>query len=99
MPLGLLISPSPVSAQQSGYNWDNTDPKTRAISEHLSLPRPPATDRPTQAQMTALKGRDAEKLTYGEGTKRDYAKARQCAFPQVQRQQDDTVFAGGTILM
>jgi uncharacterized protein YecT (DUF1311 family) len=72
--------------------------KSKAICRRLGDLDPPDVDRPTAAQRRALKGCDSEKLYYGEGSKPDFTKARQCAFVEADG-ADDQVFGGSTILM
>jgi uncharacterized protein YecT (DUF1311 family) len=59
---------------------------------------PPEGDRPSPAQVEALKGCNSEKLYYGEGVAPDYVKARLCAFTEMNGGNDDG-FSGSTILM
>ncbi|WP_062227613.1 hypothetical protein [Aureimonas frigidaquae] len=56
-------------------------PQTAAACQAVSTVEPPATDKPTQAQMQSLEGCDAEALFYGIGRPADPAQARLCAFP------------------
>jgi len=69
-----------------------------AICRELAGREAPDADRPTPAQLRALKGCDSESLYYGEKSAPDFSRARLCAF-----QEDDAaaegVFAGPTILM
>ena len=99
-----LIVAGPVSASD---NWGDAkasypnDPEyaaSKAICRRLGKPQAPPADRPTPAQVRALKGCDSEALYYGEKLPVDYAKARQCALIEAQG-DDETAFAGSTILM
>ncbi|HUE11755.1 MAG TPA: lysozyme inhibitor LprI family protein [Steroidobacteraceae bacterium] len=72
--------------------------ESKAICLRLGGPKPPPADRPTPAQVQALKGCSSEKLYYGVGSQRDYVKARMCAFIEADR-ADDEVFSGRAILM
>ncbi len=73
--------------------------RSKATCRRLGEPHAPAADQPTPAQARALKGCDSEKLYYGQGARPDYARARQCAFVDVDTTDDTEVFGGSTILM
>ncbi len=72
--------------------------KSKAICRHVAELEAPERDQPTPAQAKALKGCSSEKLYYGEGARPDYAKARLCAFKELDG-SDESVFGGSTILM
>lgn len=72
--------------------------KSKAICRRLGDLDPPQSDQPTAAQRRALTGCNSEKLYYGEGSKPDYVRARQCAFIEAEG-ADDSIFGGSTILM
>jgi uncharacterized protein YecT (DUF1311 family) len=97
--LAVTAIPAVAFTQMSSPNWDSTDARIKAICHRIGAPKPPAADRPTPAQVAALKGCNAEKLYYGEGIKPDYAKARQCAFAQIQNGEGDRSFSGEAMLM
>jgi uncharacterized protein YecT (DUF1311 family) len=82
--------------------WSAETP-TDAICHKLEGREPPAADRPTAAQIKALKSCDSEALYYGEKGAPDFAKARMCAFQEDAAgegtSRTDGVFAGQTILM
>jgi uncharacterized protein YecT (DUF1311 family) len=108
--MALLLAPALSGAQTGGLdprNWGaehsalTAGPqfaKSKAICRRLGDPDPPAADRPTSAEIAALKGCSSEKLYYGEGMTPDFRKARLCAFIEVAG-ADDQVFGGSTILM
>jgi uncharacterized protein YecT (DUF1311 family) len=98
--LVLACLPAAAMTQMSSGNWDDTAASIKAACHRIGQPRPPAADRPSPAQIKALKGCDAEALYYGEGMAVDYVKARQCAFAQATAGQNDVpVFGGETMLM
>ena len=70
--------------------------KSKALCRLLSDLEPPERDRPSPAQVAALRGCSSEKLYYGEGVRPDYVRARLCAFTE---SDGDDVFSGPTILM
>jgi uncharacterized protein YecT (DUF1311 family) len=61
--------------------------------------RPPAADRPTAAQRSALKGCDSEALYYGIGMPADPARARLCAFMEAEGEGSQSPFSGEAMLM
>lgn len=58
----------------------------------------PDADRPSAAEVAALKGCDSEALYYGIGLPADPVKARACAFAQLDA-GDEEVFGGSNVLM
>jgi len=96
--LTIAAIPATAIAQLATPNWDQVDAGVKAICKRVGRPKPPAADRPSAAQIKALRGCDSAKLYYGEGVKPDYRKARQCAFVEAQA-ADAPVFHGDTILM
>ena len=79
------------------------EPSSAAVCRKLEGREAPAADRPTPAQLRALKGCDSEALYYGEKGPPDYAKARLCAFREAAdgkgTSSTEAVFSGQTILM
>jgi uncharacterized protein YecT (DUF1311 family) len=97
----LLVASVPalsVAAETSEHTSAPEFAESKAICRRLGDPKPPPADRPTPAQVAALKGCSSEKLYYGVGSQRDYVKARMCAFIEADR-ADDEVFSGRAILM
>jgi uncharacterized protein YecT (DUF1311 family) len=93
-------------AAASAQDWsENKDELTSGMTESKAICRgvlhrePPAADRPDARTAAALKGCDSEKLYYGIGMKADPVRARQCAFLEMQKEPDEGVFAGRTMLM
>jgi uncharacterized protein YecT (DUF1311 family) len=73
--------------------------ESKAICRTVLHRDPPAADKPDAKTAASLKGCDSEKLYYGIGMKADPVRARQCAFLEMQKEPDEGVFAGRTMLM
>src|SRR4051812_40466716 len=93
-------------AAASAQDWsENKDELTtgmtqsKAICGGLLHRDPPAADRPDARTAATLKDCDSEKLYYGIGMKADPVRARQCAFLEMQKEPDEGIFAGRTMLM
>jgi uncharacterized protein YecT (DUF1311 family) len=93
-------------AAASAQGWsENKDEITSGMTQSKAICRsvlhrdPPAADKPDARTAAALKGCDSEKLYYGIGVKPDPVRARQCAFLEMQKEPDEGVFAGRTMLM
>jgi uncharacterized protein YecT (DUF1311 family) len=93
-------------AAASAQDWsENKDEITSGMTQSKAICRtilhrdPPAADRPDARTAASLKGCDSEKLYYGIGMKPDPVRARQCAFLEMQKEPDEGVFAGRTMLM
>src|SRR4051812_24469275 len=93
-------------AAASAQDWsENKDEITSGMTQSKAICRgvlrrdPPAADKPDAKIAASLKGCDSEKLYYGIGMKADPVRARQCAFLEMQREPDEGVFAGRTMLM
>lgn len=86
------------------FNWgDDTgvlgDDASKRVCRSLKGTRLPAADRPTAAQLPALKGCDPEALYYGMGVPADPVKARQCAYANRGGKDDTSFFNAHAILM
>jgi len=93
-------------AAASAQDWsENKDEITSGMTQSKAICRgvlhrdPPAADRPDARTAASLKGCDSEKLYYGIGMKADPVRARQCAFLEMQKEPDEGIFAGRTMLM
>ncbi|MDR1990147.1 MAG: lysozyme inhibitor LprI family protein, partial [Acidobacteriaceae bacterium] len=96
----LLAAATTAVAQTDDWAWNHVSAKTKAICTEVGQPNPPAADRPSAAQATALKGCDSTTLYYGIGTSPDYEKARHCAFVEAAaKDAADNLFGGTTTLM
>src|SRR3569833_1014778 len=93
-------------AAASAQDWsENKDEITSGMTESKAICRtllhrePPAADSPDAKTAASLKGCASEQLYYGIGVKADPVRARQCAFLEMQKEPDEGVFAGRTMLM
>lgn len=89
LPLIVLLATESAQADPA-----NPDPRCARVQK---VPFP-AEDRPSEAQKAALKGCDAEDLYYGITGRADPAKARLCAYAQIDS-REETIFGGTAILM
>jgi uncharacterized protein YecT (DUF1311 family) len=60
---------------------------------------PPAADRPTPAQLAALKDCDSSEAYYGIQGPRDLDRARSCAFAEMARGENDGPVGAGVLMM
>jgi uncharacterized protein YecT (DUF1311 family) len=96
-----------LAADEPRFDWSTADlsfmggpggfEDSRALCRRVINAEPPASDRPTAAEASALEGCDSEALLYGIGRPADPVAARKCAFTE----KDDEVghFGGRQLLM
>lgn len=97
-----LCALAAASAQDWSANKDELSAgytESKAICRGVLHREPPAADRPDAQTAASLKDCDSEKLYYGIGMKADPVRARQCAFLEMQKEPDEGIFAGRTMLM
>eukprot|EP01030_Chromulinospumella_sphaerica_P013248 gene13248-13028_t len=70
-----------------------------AICAKYRKVEPPAADRPTAAQLAALKGCDSADAYYGITFIGDGVKARHCAFAEMARNENDGPAGAGVLMM
>lgn len=107
MALGLTVVMGAAAwSEDWGDQKDDPSPifdfrQSKALCRVVKTSAPPAGDRLSVAQISALKGCDSESLYYGEHGAPDYVRARQCAMAETQNGQADAdkVFGGYAILM
>ena len=91
----LLTAGLAASFQQSGV----ADPATRAICASVEHVAPPVADRPDASERAALAGCVAADLYFGFGRPSDPARARKCAFLEMERGEREPVIGGKALLM
>ena len=95
----LLISLLISSAYPSLCQTTISDPGTKRICDGVKDVALPAQDRPSPEEAKALTNCVSEDLYFGFGQPVDLAKARQCAYLEMERDNKNLPFAGRAILM
>ena len=86
-------------------NWadlpsDNAEfEASKALCRGAKGAKPPASDKPDAAARAALKGCHSEALYYGIGGPADPVRARQCAFLELEAEDDNAPFFSGRLML
>ena len=97
-PIAAASASTATSAAAAAAALDEPEPEPDALCERFATTAIPPGDMPSAAESAALRGCDAEALYYGIGTPVDDARARHCAYAQIDVSGADTlmmIYANG----